>query len=272
MYDLWFLPFAARSTLPAVRDRFPEDRCTYQLFTRAHALVESRAFKIDHEIILAPFADMANHRPPASAQRNLRARGWALDGAEEKGLELYVAGRDVAPGEELCISYGALPNWQLLLHYGFALPDNPDERVVVSLELPDGDGLQLYTFKMLFLGMEGADHLDVDHALTVADPLPDGLVASTRLLLLDDAESAGVSVASADFRKPLSVRNERAVVSQLSNLVERMLSGFDVFEREEDAPEQDFAAFCATYVNGQRDILDRAFDALQRLAKEIPPM
>lgn len=39
-----------------------------------------------------------------------------------------MASRDLSPGEMLTISYGKLSNCELLLDYGFTLPDNPHDR------------------------------------------------------------------------------------------------------------------------------------------------
>lgn len=44
-----------------------------------------------------------------------------------------MAGRALSPGEMLTISYGNLTNSELLLDYGFTLPDNPHDRFDFSL-------------------------------------------------------------------------------------------------------------------------------------------
>ncbi len=45
--------------------------------------------------------------------------------------------RAAVKGEECCLSYGPLPNYKLLLFYGFTLPDNPYDTVDFELVSPD---------------------------------------------------------------------------------------------------------------------------------------
>lgn len=270
MYDDWFVPYAVIKN----PDVYAEDRCSFKKFLYAHSIIESRAFKIDDVTMLVPFADMANHQPNESPLRTAKARGWTLidssgpaNTRSELGLELHVGDQPVRRGQELCISYGALPNWQLLLHYGFALPSNPEDSVVVSLQVPDDDPQPLYMLKMLFLNIDVMPDIDVDHALREQDPLPASLLASTRLLLLDEGEASSISISTANFGNPVSARNEQAVATQLRSLVESMLSGFDVFEDGADHGDRDsFASSCGIYVNGQRRILTKAIDALEVLS------
>lgn len=272
MYKEWFLPYAV-NRLP---ETYPADFCTFEIFMRAHAIIESRAFKIESVTMLAPFADMANHQPVESECRNAKARGWlAVDSPESVvdrnvsylGLELHVGDRLVRQGEEICISYGALPNWQLLLHYGFAIPSNPADSVLISLSIPEEDQPQLFTLKMLFLNLRPMD-LDVDHKLTIKDPLPNGLVASTRLLLLDSSETTSLSASTAYFGKPISTRNEGAVVTELRRLVKSMMNGFErIVEEDGQRGEGDsFLSSCNVYVSGQRAILTAALDAVEALS------
>lgn len=276
MYEDWFVPYAVLKN----PDVYAEDKCSFEKFLYAHSIIESRAFKIEDVTMLVPFADMANHQPNESPAQTAKARGWAVvDSSEpapantrsELGLELYIGDQPVRQGQELCISYGALPNWQLLLHYGFALPSNPEDSVVISLQVPDDDPQPLYMLKMLFLNMEGMADLDVDHALRVQDPLPVSLLASTRLLLIDEGEASSISIKTANLGKPVSARNERAVVTQLRTVVESVLSGFDVFEDgdADDGDHNSFASSCGIYVNGQRRILTKAMDALEVLSANI---
>ena len=38
---------------------------------------------------------------------------------------------------EVCLSYGPLQNWELLLYYGFCPLENPHDRLVVQVDLPE---------------------------------------------------------------------------------------------------------------------------------------
>lgn len=267
MYDDWFVPFAMNE-YPHI---YPSEKCKLSSFMYVHCVIDSRAFKIDDVTILAPFADMANHRSLNSPARNAKVRGWLLDEApHELGLEMHVTDRSVSAGEELCISYGALANWQLLLHYGFTIQNNSEDSIMLSLQVPDDDSPQLHTRKMLFLNMNMQGDLDVHHTLSITNPLPLDLLASARLLLLNEEEGEGVTVQNANFSKRISVRNENAVVANLTSLLEAMLSGFDLFEDGdgEGLQQDSFAWFCRTYVHGQADILEKTMQALKNLSSE----
>lgn len=262
MYTHWFLPFAVHP----YPDHFPAHICTYPVFQRAHAVLESRAFKIDHLTILAPFADMANHapRPPA---RNARVRGWAVeDQPDLLGLEVFVGDLPVAEGQQICISYGQLPNWQLLVHYGFALPDCPDDAILVSLQNPEGDPDYMKKNIILYAALQ----VEVlDFPLSLADPLSHDILAATRVLLLEDKElEVGVK---ADYHKMVSPRNERAVVSQLTALITSLLDHVEVNEVE-GGDNSTFANFCNIYVRSHLNILNATMKALRQLESNIPPV
>ena len=77
---------------------------------------------------LVPLASLLNH----SADAHIRQYG-AVDAATAR-LELRL-GKPCAAGEQLFLSYGALPNLALLLFYGFALPENPHDTVSLTLEV-----------------------------------------------------------------------------------------------------------------------------------------
>lgn len=77
------------------------------------------------ELAMIPFFDFANHR----MDPNLR---WQLS---EDGLDLVpFADTPISSGEELCLSYGAKSNQELLFLHGFTLVDNPtDGQVTIAL-------------------------------------------------------------------------------------------------------------------------------------------
>ncbi|EKX32701.1 hypothetical protein GUITHDRAFT_121141 [Guillardia theta CCMP2712] len=63
--------------------------------------------------ILVPLADMVNH--------DAKARKV---GISEGGAIVIYAGRNLAAGEEVCITYGDKCNMELMAHYGFFVPHN----------------------------------------------------------------------------------------------------------------------------------------------------
>lgn len=51
---------------------------------------------------------------------------------QDKCLKLRLF-RDVQKGQECCLSYGPLPNYKLLLFYGFTMADNPYDTIEFEL-------------------------------------------------------------------------------------------------------------------------------------------
>ena len=80
--------------------------------------------------VLAPLLDMMNHAFPPGAN-TVRT----FDGA--RASFVVTTTRDVAAGEQLCVDYSAgskapLPNDRLLLSYGFVLPNNRDDELLID--------------------------------------------------------------------------------------------------------------------------------------------
>jgi hypothetical protein len=71
---------------------------------------------------LVPVADMANHG----------TENASFDFADGGDFEVH-ATADLAAGEEVLHCYGQFSNARWLAGYGFALPDNPDDEVVLEL-------------------------------------------------------------------------------------------------------------------------------------------
>lgn len=76
--------------------------------------------------ILFPVIDIANH------SGNVRAR-WEYP--EDKSFSLRLL-EDVEEGAEVFNNYGPKQNGELLLGYGFAVPNNPLEQVAIKIGLP----------------------------------------------------------------------------------------------------------------------------------------
>eukprot|EP00178_Gracilaria_changii_P027462 TRINITY_DN87_c0_g1_i1.p1 TRINITY_DN87_c0_g1~~TRINITY_DN87_c0_g1_i1.p1 ORF type:complete len:439 (+),score=107.86 TRINITY_DN87_c0_g1_i1:61-1377(+) len=239
MFNDWFLPFAVRSYPQC----FPPQVCTFELFEYAHCVIETRAFRIDSLTLLAPFADMANHAPTDSHGCNAKVRGYALeDDRYGVGLEMC-ATRRIEADEQVCISYGKLKNWELLLHYGFALLHNPSDGIDVSVQSAEETAVATTLILHLALG-----YTDMEFTLTAAEPLPKEMLIALRIMLLDDAERS--RAASTDFTLVVSARNERQVVAYLRTLLQALHIA-RVFEGAHD----DVTQFCANYISGHMRIL-----------------
>jgi hypothetical protein len=79
--------------------------------------------------------DSLNHarRQPVSwVVEYLPAPDPKRDGEKQLGLSLFAHSLSL-PGEELLNNYGAKPNSELILGYGFSLENNPDDTIVLSI-------------------------------------------------------------------------------------------------------------------------------------------
>ena len=74
--------------------------------------------------ILAPFADMLNHRIPKQTSWNYDQN---LNGFIIESL------KDIKEGQQIFDSYGKKCNSRYLLNYGFVMENNPENQVVYIL-------------------------------------------------------------------------------------------------------------------------------------------
>lgn len=148
-------------------------------FLWAYLCVSSRAlivsFDGQEETCLVPFLSYCNHSPDAA----MSSPQW------EKDKLVVTTSRNVAQGEEIFLRYHpSLSNGQLLLFYGFTLPNNQHEVVPLSLEPPDmeEDGDLDGVVKRMLLLKLGEDHgLKLEWELQRGQ-FPPGLLATLRLL------------------------------------------------------------------------------------------
>lgn len=89
----------------------------------------SLAPRPDSHPVLLPVIDALNHA-------RAHPVSWAVSSDPVNTLSIVEHGRIPAGGEVLN-NYGPKPNAELVLGYGFALPDNPDDTLV--LKLPDAE-------------------------------------------------------------------------------------------------------------------------------------
>lgn len=282
MYDDWFVPYAVR--------RFPNvydvAKCTYDAFLYAHAILESRSFRLDEDTVLAPFADMANHAGSASTMCNARVRGWTTeDVPDDIGLEL-LAKRTCAAGDALCISYGALANWELLVHFGFAEKYNADDSIILQVDAEDvvtppsssspSDEMDIHDDmrRLIVLHVHVKD-FDAGFALSLAKPLPSGLVTGARILLSSAEELE--NGARKDYSSPVSLRNERAVIDWLRSVTEKLAPPDDIITDDDDdddsgqheMDEKRLWQFCRIYIESLKSIIHKTNEAITELEMVI---
>lgn len=134
-----------RSEFDQLQARVPAfRRFEYRTFLWARLAVMTRAFSVYVNRAkcqaMIPLADMLNHHMLASKLQ------WGFDDNAQGFVLTAVA--DYSAGDQLYLSYGSKSNTALLVDYGFVLPDNPWQSVVVVMKLPFD--APLFNTKMLF--------------------------------------------------------------------------------------------------------------------------
>jgi hypothetical protein len=102
--------------------------------------------------VLLPGIDSANHRRAARVS-------WVVGGAGPAPLTISLVTHDPVPaGEQIYNNYGAKPNSELVLGYGFAIPDNPDDTLVLRI----GGGARESTTHEVGRDARGAENVYID--------------------------------------------------------------------------------------------------------------
>jgi hypothetical protein len=89
--------------------------------------------------VLLPGIDAANHARGAKVSwsicRSTKDQDLSTsEGSEDEMFSISLVTHDpIAKGEEVFNNYGAKPNAELVLGYGFAIPDNPDDTIVLLI-------------------------------------------------------------------------------------------------------------------------------------------
>ncbi|KAF7352490.1 SET domain-containing protein [Mycena venus] len=138
-----------RGVISAV-DREWADQFTWELYLTAATHLSSRAFPSTlisqnlsltspgvPEPILLPGVDSLNHAraEPVSWVQSYLGSGPVPDAGSCLSLILH---NPIAAGAELFNNYGPKPNSELILGYGFSLPNNPDDTIVLKIGGPQG--------------------------------------------------------------------------------------------------------------------------------------
>ncbi|KAK8672219.1 hypothetical protein V6N13_110592 [Hibiscus sabdariffa] len=121
--------------------QFPDlESITLQDFMCAYFSVTSRAWESPKGLSLIPFTDFMNHDGVSKS---------IVLFDDDKKLSEVIADRNYAPGEEVLINYGKLPNASLLLDFGFTLPYNIHDQVEIQLNIPYDDILHEKKLELL---------------------------------------------------------------------------------------------------------------------------
>jgi hypothetical protein len=143
---------------------------------------------------LAPFVSLINHSPWPHIVH------FSTVNPKTKTLDLTTF-RTLQQGQQAFLSYGPLPNAQLLLFYGFAVESNPFEEATLTVQWPmqqqqqqDVRHQEAAAALLQELGL-WPHQQQQQFTLTVQQPLPPGLLPCLRVMCATAEELAAVQQA-----------------------------------------------------------------------------
>jgi hypothetical protein len=265
-------------------------------FLWAYTVVSSRAFRVtDLGTVLIPLADLANH-VSVTGEANLRTMGI------DKPTDRYVlkhTDKPVVEGEELCIKYDELANWQLLLYYGFAIEDNPFESIFLELQIDVNDTYEMEMKKTLLLNLSSEvsldcaqsytnsssstildDDLALEHELKITENesvISTELVGSLRLLVMSSEELEQYNISNIDQLVPSRVNadNERRALTKLDIMLSELHAALYTttlvanVQRLQAKDLHDDERYSLIFLVGQKRIIDKARRWIERALSQL---
>ena len=185
----------------------------FNLFKKMREVISSRVFGVTikgkKNDIIAPYADMLNHKRP-------RQTHWNFDDASNSFVIRGVS--NVKKGQEVFDSYGIKCNSRFLLNYGFTVENNEDNEFKIILMLNESS--PLFKEKMIFLGGKNYTKkfsLVINNAESKITPF----FAFLRFILYSKSNFKDVNTS-----KPISVENEIILFNKIRELMKTYLSKY----------------------------------------------
>ena len=185
----------------------------FNLFKKMREVISSRVFGVTikgkKNDIIAPYADMLNHKRP-------RQTHWNFD--DESNSFIIRGVSNVKKGQEVFDSYGIKCNSRFLLNYGFTVENNEDNEFKIILILNESS--PLFKEKMIFLGGKNYTKkfsLVINNAESKITPF----FSFLRFILYSKSNFKDVNTS-----KPISVENEIILFNKIKELMKNYLSKY----------------------------------------------
>jgi len=186
----------------------------FNLFKKMREVISSRVFGVTikgkKNDIIAPFADMLNHKRP-------RQTHWNFD--DNCNSFVIKAVSNVKKGHEVFDSYGIKCNSRFLLNYGFTVENNEDNEFKIVLMLNETS--PLFKEKMEFLENK---NYSKKFALVINSSSENKFfpfLSFLRFILYNKSNFKEV-----DTSKPISIPNEIVLFTKLKELMKTYLSKY----------------------------------------------
>ena len=235
----------------------------FNLFKKMREVISSRVFGVTikgkKNDIIAPYADMLNHKRP-------RQTHWNFDDASNSFVIKGVS--NVKKGQEVFDSYGIKCNSRFLLNYGFTVENNEDNEFKIILSMNESS--PLFKEKITFLGGKNYTKkfsLVINNAESKITPF----FSFLRFIFYNKSNFKDVNTS-----KPISVENEIILFNKIKELMKNYLSkypttlDYDIDYLNKNRKKLDFNEYnCYIIRIGEKKILNyylnMANDILQLL-------
>ena len=185
----------------------------FNLFKKMREVISSRVFGVTikgkKNDIIAPYADMLNHKRP-------RQTHWNFDDASNSFVIKGVS--NVKKGQEVFDSYGIKCNSRFLLNYGFTVENNEDNEFKIILSMNESS--PLFKEKITFLGGKNYTKkfsLVINNAESKITPF----FSFLRFIFYNKSNFKDVNTS-----KPISVENEIILFNKIKELMKNYLSKY----------------------------------------------
>ena len=201
----------------------------------AVACAQSRCnFLPDQSYALTPMLDMLNHKATVSTRASVIKNKF-----DDDDQILTLRTKQIASqGDEVCISYGELPNRETLCRYGFIDIDNPCNTEELDIFMMNKPTLRVVVYS--------------DGSIDAASKV------SLRLDMATPDEMKVIGSNSLAALKPLSDRNELDVTSFLATYILEAVE-----QAEEGALETEADGLLSCYLSERRKVLRSALDRIE---------
>ena len=253
----------------------PSRQLTFELYLWAHCTVLSRTCHVPFDTVgaLVPFGDFLNHE--AIEPSSIVSTASASDGSTERqsrmprlnqatGMYEFYAHRTFHEGEQVFVCYASSDNLHLLEFYGFALENNPYERVPITL--PEPYEMDPSARTETAPPSRGNRHRDRRHPQPDAKPTRVRPVEPSNTTAMRRAAEAAMHLSDIfvysngpSFQALCALRIRAMDESELRRKLQwRALQGEEISERNEALVR----AFLSRFNDTQRAILQAAHDAI----------
>ena len=238
----------------------------YNLFKKMREVISSRVFGViikgKKSDIIAPYADMLNHKRP-------RQTHWNYDDACNSFI--IKGATNISKGEEVFDSYGIKCNSRFLLNYGFTVENNEDNEFKIILILNESS--PYFKEKMAFLGGKNFSK-KFSLVLNKDDNKIIQFFSFLRFILYNKPNFKDI-----DTSKPISLQNEIVLFNKLKEIMNGYLSKYpttleyDIKYFDKNKKNMEFNEYnCYVIRIGEKKILNyylnMANDILELLNKD----